>query len=87
MRSEKDSNANQIVKEPSRLKRLWKTPELVNAVSENDSNFNKIRNEFLSNRRLMCTNWQLFEAQFKLFDRAGCKKEWCKNELEPGQEN
>ena len=58
-----DSNANQTLKEPSILKRLWKTTELVNAVRENESNFNKVINEFLSNWRLICWNWRIFGAR------------------------
>lgn len=43
-----DSNADQTLKEVISIKRFGKTSELVNAVGENDSNFSKIHNEFLS---------------------------------------
>lgn len=53
-RPTKDSNANQILKEAVRIKRFGKTTELVNAVGDNESNFNKIHNVFLSDWRLIC---------------------------------
>lgn len=49
----KDSNANQILKEANSIKRFGKTSELVNAMGENESNFNKIHNVFLSDWRLI----------------------------------
>lgn len=49
-----DSNANQTLKEAIRIKRFGKTSELVNAVGENESNFNKIHNAFLSDWLLIC---------------------------------
>lgn len=42
-----DSSANQILKETIIINEPGKTSELVNAVSENDSNFSKKHNEFL----------------------------------------
>lgn len=51
-----DSNANQTLKEVTSIKRFGKTTKLVNAVGENESNFNKIHNVFLSDWRLICVN-------------------------------
>jgi len=53
-RPDEDSNANQTLKEAIRIKRFGKTRELVNAMDEKESNFNKIHNEFLSDWRLIC---------------------------------
>ena len=52
-RPEQDSNANQTLKEANSIKRLWKTSGLVNAMGENESNFTKIHNVFLSDWRLI----------------------------------
>lgn len=51
-----DSNANQTLKEVTSIKRFGKTTELVNAVGENELNFNKIHNVFLSDWRLIYVN-------------------------------
>ncbi|MGB5212533.1 MAG: Hpt domain-containing protein [Anderseniella sp.] len=53
-RPAEDSNANQTLEEAISIKRFGKTSELVNAATENDSNFNKIHNAFLSDWRLIC---------------------------------
>ena len=53
-RPKQDSNANQTHKEANSIKRFWKTSGLVNARGENESTFNKIHNEFLSDWRLIC---------------------------------
>ena len=53
-RPDEDSNANQALKEVISIKRSGKTSELVNATGENESNFNKIHNVFLSDWHLIC---------------------------------
>ena len=52
-RPEQDSNANQTLKEANSIKRFGKTSGLVNGMGENESNFNKIHNVFLSDWRLI----------------------------------